>query len=402
MSDDGSVIFVSTDSEQWDMSYGVDETGWQGRSIPNSSIGGSKLRTPSSSTGTCRASKGGIHHRLRRAAAAAAARVVSCVRRQDEGDNDDKEFPTVGTISIVRPATAARALRARRVYVRHRHNLTFMRLTLMQKPETELGGADHSTRRRVIKTTIVLIEYEEAEAEAEAVRSRHADDKPTTPDFDAGARDHFAMGVATELGMLCDDVRETGARTHSVIVETSVTVDGGAEASAAFTSSLTDPAKLLEFLFEPCATSGVHIKELAAEEAPEPAAPEPALPPAPVVTDNGPLLTLIGVTFGSNSNGMIGGDFHAERSVSTDVLTRREESPSPPAPDVASATGHTSSSRDLPIFRCVASPLFFCHPYPVHRRVITAFFLVAEVPGLRRAQAVLFARLPLGCLVLDV
>ena len=43
--------------------------------------------------------------------------------------------------------------------------------------------------------------------------------------------------------------------------------------------------------------------------------------------------TFISVTYDSSRNGMIGGNFHAERSVYTDVSTRREEPPSPPAPD---------------------------------------------------------------------
>ena len=35
-----------TDSEQWDLHHDADRTGWQGRSIPNSSIGRSELGTP--------------------------------------------------------------------------------------------------------------------------------------------------------------------------------------------------------------------------------------------------------------------------------------------------------------------------------------------------------------------
>ena len=59
--DDGSVIVVSPDSEQRNLHYDVDGTGWQGRSIPNTSIGRSELGTLSSSIGPCRTSttKGG-------------------------------------------------------------------------------------------------------------------------------------------------------------------------------------------------------------------------------------------------------------------------------------------------------------------------------------------------------
>ena len=38
-------------SEQRDLNYDADGTGWQGRSIPNSSIGGSKIGKPASSIG---------------------------------------------------------------------------------------------------------------------------------------------------------------------------------------------------------------------------------------------------------------------------------------------------------------------------------------------------------------
>ena len=54
------------------------------------------------------------------------------------------------------------------------------------------------------------------------------------------------------------------------------------------------------------------------------------------------------------------GDFHAKRSGCTDVLTSREESPSPPAPDDASATGRTYddiTKSPPPHLRCVVSPL---------------------------------------------
>ena len=45
--DDGNVSVVLTDSKQCDLPYDADRTGWQGRSIPSSSIGGSELEKPS-------------------------------------------------------------------------------------------------------------------------------------------------------------------------------------------------------------------------------------------------------------------------------------------------------------------------------------------------------------------
>ena len=226
VSDDGSVIGVMTDSEQRDLHYDADGTGWQGRSIPNSSIGGSKLRTPLSSTEPRRTSTTkegaviGSH--------AAAAPPLFCARHRaaaaadggfsDEGDDDEEAPPRI-------------ALALRAMYARHRHERTFMQL---EKIVTELAG-DLSSRR-MIETTIALIKHEETEA----ARGRHADNKPTTPDFDDGARDGFAVGIATEHGMPRRVVRVTGARTGSTMVET------GAEAAAAFASSLTDQVTAYE------------------------------------------------------------------------------------------------------------------------------------------------------------
>ena len=69
----------------------------------------------------------------------------------------------------------------------------------------------------------------------------------------------------------------------------------------------------------------------------------------------------------------IDGGFHAERSVDTSVLTLREESPSLPTPDDASATGRTYddiAKSPPPHLRCVVSAT----RSPVHRRVTTVFF----------------------------
>ena len=288
-----------TDSEQWDLHYDADGTGWQGRSIPNSSIGGSELGTPSSSNGPCRTSmtKGGAvigcgapppasrmrFRAHRRATAAAAAAIAAAVDGffSEEDDDDNEQVPTDTQIAL--------ALRA--VYTRHRHDLTLTRWTLMQKIVTELGGADLWTRMSVLEKIIARMKLEEAKPEA--ARGCHADDEPTAIGFDDGARDHFAVGFATELGVPHDGMRVTGAHAGSVIVEMNVIVEGGAEAAASFTSSLTDSAKPLvdELRFGPCAVSGVRVEEPAAApavaarvEAPA----EPAPPPAPAMADNSP------------------------------------------------------------------------------------------------------------------
>ena len=398
--DDGSVIL----SEQRNLYYDADR---QGRSIPNSSICGSEVGAPLSSTGprsTLATKRGTVigcgasppppphllvcarHHAAATAAAAAAAAAEG--GSTHEGGDDDEEVPT----------DAQFALAVRAVYVRHHDDARHTQRTLMQKNDTELGNAEC-----VIKTA------KHEEAEAEAARGHHADHKLTMSEaahavvftatlnevsivnFDDGARDDFEWSIATGLGVPRDVVRVTGAgaRAGSVIVETSVTVVCDAEAAAAFASTLTDPAKPLVdgFRFGPCAVSGVHIEELAAaavpEEAPEPAAAsEPAPPPTPVVTVNGPLRSTVVVFHSDDDNGGLW-DYEEEEAVRHDrggasaaaaacgpglelsqllctgVLTCQEEPPSPPALDNASATGRTYddiTKPPPPHLRCVVLP----------------------------------------------
>ena len=177
-----------------------------------------------------------------------------------------------------------------------------------------------------------------------------------------------------------DGVRVTGARGGSPIVETSVTVDSGTEAAAAFASSLIDPANPVvdEFSFGACAVSGVRIEESAAAAAPAeaaPAKPPPAPPPSPAMTDNGPLRTTVGVAFHEYDDNQ-----HPEEEIEGcdgglwdyaiqpwHRLPRREKSPSPPAPDDASATGRTYddiTKPPPPHLRCVVSPLSSLPPVP--------------------------------------
>ena len=350
-------------------------------------------------------------------------------------------------------------------------DLVLTRRTPTQKTDAELGGAE-----RVIKRTIVLIKQEHAEAEAEPARGRYViDNKLITlagaaahavaftatlsamsiECFDDGARADFAVDVATALGVPRDGVRVTGARHRSVtgrslvghwwvtgrspvdqwpvtgacagsvIVETSVTVDGGAEVAAAVASSLTDPANPLvdEFRFGPCAVSGVRIEESAAatpaEAAPAEAPAEPAPPSAPAVTNNdGPLRSTVVVFHGDDDNGGLwdcgardddgeldeeeeavrqdSGGASAAAAAAAGLLglqlvqilctggpARQEESPvkdssSTPAPDGASAIGRTFddiTKLPPPHLRCVVSPLSsLCHPSsgapPRHCRIL--------------------------------
>ena len=238
------------------------------------------------------------------------------------------------------------------------------------------------------------------------------------------ARDDFAVDVATGLSVPRGGVRVTGAgaRAGSVVAEASVAVVCDAEAAAAFASSLTDPAEPLvgEFIFGPCAMSGVHIEELAVvaavpEETPEPAAaPKPAPPPTSTAVvfhgddDNGgPWDYAV-----ADDEGELGAKEEAVRQDSggisaaaaaaaggiglqlsqllcTGVSTCQEEPPSPPALDNASATGRTYGDiikSPPPHLWCVVSPLSSLLPTsgapPRHHRI----FFVADVPELRRLR----------------
>ena len=93
---------------------------------------------------------------------------------------------------------------------------------------------------------------------------------------------------------------------------------------------------------------------------------------------------------------MIRDDFHTERSVYTSVLTSREESPLPPAPDDASATGRTYddiTKSPPPHLRCVVSPLSSLPPALwMHRRVTTSFFINRRRPGVEAASSRAFRK----------
>ena len=232
VSDDASIIGMLTNSEQRDLHCDTDGTGWQGRSISNSSIGGSKLGILSSSTGPWHmpTTKGGAvigcgappprPHALFRTRHCA---VTAAGSREAADAQLALAFSRAATTGLLTDAQLALALRAvYGVHARHRHDLhTLTRRTLAQETETELGGADLSTRRRVVKATIALIKL--ATAKVKAARGRYAGDKPTTTDIDDGARGDFAVDVATGRGVPRDGVQPTsGARTGSVVVETSV------------------------------------------------------------------------------------------------------------------------------------------------------------------------------------
>ena len=473
--DNGSVV-VSTDGEHRDLHYNADGTRWQSRSIPNSSIGKTKLGKPANATAPHRTP-------TTKGEGVGSAADDDEDGFSDEGDNDDEEFPTDAQLVL--------ALRA--VYARHRHDLTFTPWALMQKTETELGGANLSSRRPVIRMTIALIKREEASAET--VRGRHAGDKPTPPDFEDSARDNFAAGVATEFVVPHDGVqdvpflaksnvhknvdaaaeiqstgcdfaaqRETisrltfssmrcrrsmdqfpptegdatrqieletdtagtvdftgvsGTRAGSVILETSVTAGGGAEAAATFVTSHTEPKKTLadEFRFGPCAVSDVRVEESVERATPAEAAPVeapagPAPPPTPGMADYSPLRAIDVVVQDDDDNrhpeeeieGRDGGLWDYNGTDDDGELDDKEEEAVRQDSYVA-PTGNTYddiTSSPPPHFRCVISPLSSLPPVLRCTATSPPHFFIADVPGFRRAQAVLFARLSLGCLVLGV
>ena len=213
------------------------------------------------------------------------------------------------------------------------------------------------------ETTIALIEHEGTEAEATRGRC-HADDTLTIPGFNYCARDNFAMGVATGLGVSRrDGARVTGARAGSVSVDASVIIDGGVEAAVAFTSSLIDQANPLvhEFRFEPCTVSGVRIEESAGAAAPTQTAPaeapaEPAPPPAPAMIDYSPLRVIDVVIHGDDEDGhpeeeIEGRDLRVEEPVAaaTPAEAAPAEAPAEPAPPPASVMTDYSPLRVIDV-----------------------------------------------------
>ena len=383
LADDGSTIVVPTDSEQWDLHSDADKADWQDTSILNSSsIGGSEFGAPSRSTGQHGTSKtkGGAVRMLQ----------LLCACNDDGmADVGDDPFPAEYEVGLADEEVEDKAARGR-----HADN----KQTTHARPHVVLFSATLCT---------MSIEY-----------------------FNDGAREDFVVGVATGLGVPRNSVRITGAgaRGCSVIVETTVTFDSRVQAAAAFASFLTDPAKPLvdEFKLGPCTVPGVRIEESAPAEAP---AEEPVPPSAPAMVHGRPP-RVIDVAFhfdddnrhpeeeiegrdgglwdynGTVSDEDIMDDASGEASAAaaaagdglrlklrrmlgnnvslkhqpsveidvyfdeehTGVLTPRKESPSPPAPDDASATGCTYddiTKSPPPHLRCVISPLPSLSP--VHR-----------------------------------
>ena len=129
-------------SKHADLNYDADGTSRQGRSTPSSSIGESELGTSSSSTGP----PPHVLFCARRHAAATAGAV----------DNDEAGFS-----------------------------------------DDEAGFSDEGDDdKQEFLTDVQLVLIKSEEGEAEAVRGCHADDKPTTPDFDDDAREDFFIPVA--------------------------------------------------------------------------------------------------------------------------------------------------------------------------------------------------------------
>ena len=196
---------MSTDSKQAGLHDDADGTDWQGRSIHNSSIGGSELGTPSRSTGPRRESttKEGAHDlvcfaRRRTAAVAAAAAAADDdeVSFTDEGDDDDEEYPPDSQLA---PCTRA-------VHECHLHDFAHTQQTLMQKTETEPGDANLSTHTRVLEKTIALVNP--AKSNGVEKEEEDGDDlaRPVAGDADAAA----VLPAHSELAL------SGNARLHSL------------------------------------------------------------------------------------------------------------------------------------------------------------------------------------------
>ena len=342
VSDDGSVIVGLTDSEKWEIPINfhnvADGTGWQDRSTPNS-IGGSEVGASLDSTGPPHApttKEGAVigygaplpHVQFD---AWAFAKDNDKAAFTDQGDEGNKDKALYVAAASPPPPGAERSPRA-------------------------------SQRRSLRPCTLAR--------SAAAYAATTAPLPPPPPPAATPERSTSHQPIAC---VPRNDVRATCTRAGSAIVDTRVTVDGGAEAAAAFASSLTDPAKPLvdEFSFGACTESGVRIEESTVATAPVKTLPtEPPLAPphAPALTDNGFLPTTVGVVFHEYDDnrrpekeieGRDGGlwDYaiqHWHR------LTSRENLLSPPALDDTSATGRTYddiTKPPPPHLRCVVSPL---------------------------------------------
>jgi hypothetical protein len=380
VSDDGSVIVGLTDSEQWEIQIKIhnvaDGTGWQDRSIPNS-IGGSELGASLDSTGPPHAptTKGGAvigcgaplpHVQFD---AWAFAKDNDKAAFTDQGDEGNKDKALYVAAASPPPPGAKRSRRA-------------------------------SQRRSLRPCTL-----------ARSAAAYAAATAPLPPPPPPAATPERSTSPQPAACVPRNGVRAACARAGPAIVDTRVTVDGGAEAAAAFAPSLTDPAKPLvdEFSFGACTESGVRIEESTVAAAPVktlPAEPPLAPPPAPALTDNGHLRGNVGVIHEDDDNqhpeeeieGLDGGLCvypvqHLHR------LPSRENLLSPPAPDDTSATGRTYddiTKPPPPHLRCVVSP--FSSLPPVLR--CTAAPLPLSPTSWVETQAVLFARMSLSCQLL--
>ena len=324
-------------SELADPYYDADRIDWQGRSFANSSIGGSELGTSSSSTRprcTSTTKWGAVigcgappppPHELfcarRHAAATAAAADNDEAGFSDEGDNEDEVFPTDAHLAM---------LRLRRKFKRaEREDEAARGCHTDDKPTTPDFGSDAAEKDTPAAYIAAAAANRGAHVEARArlrkkqgVQNIAAECAKAVADvpariiehaakFDDGTRDIAVVNrrrdvprvfrarrahpplkrPAFKVGVPRDGGRLTGdTRAGSVTSETSVTVNGGAEAPAAFASSLTDPAKSLvdEFRLRPREVSGVCVEEpaAAAEAAPAEAPAEPGSPLAPAMADH--------------------------------------------------------------------------------------------------------------------
>ena len=118
----------------------------------------------------------------------------------------------------------------------------------------------------------VGVEHEEKDPEADEEDDTHTVAFSATlsalsvDQFDGRVREEYTAGVAAGLGVPHDSVRVTGVRTGSVVVETSIVVDGGAEAAAEIASVVAEPeaaglrSLVDEAKFGVCSVSDVKVE----------------------------------------------------------------------------------------------------------------------------------------------
>ena len=412
VSDVVNVSVVLPDSEHWDLHHGMDRAGWQDRSIPNSSVGESGA--PSSSSGPRRTKGGAV---IGCGAPPPPPRVLFCAF--DDGvanighnafasDNDEEVFPSDAQLNLARLLHANAHARAR--------DLVFTRRALVQQIKRNLGkdSEGHDGRRW---------DY--------AVADDDGRDDGGLWDLECDGERNRCTGALTCTGdlMCTGDLTCTGMLTRREEPPSPpVSDDASATGRTYMQNAMSELGEDIEgrdgrwWVADDDGRDGGlwdlkcdgvmnrHTGVLVCtgvltrrEESPSPPVPDDASATGRTYMQKAmrelgkDVEGHDGRRWVADDDGRDGGlwdlECDGERNrrtgmlTCTGALTRREESPSPPALDDVSATGRTYddiTESPPPHLLCVASPLF---SLPLVFRCTAASlprFFFADVSGLRR------------------